>query len=190
MSDDSSEITFCKSSKKFIRLSLIVLLAIIVISNISYLFSTSDVSYITYVAKDIFDGLGLLVFLILYDLFEADCIKYDSNKFTINKSGMFRSRNETYNYSDIEKINYMPYIKLLTIKMKQEHTYADISTNIYSFSEFEKFLEILESHKEITKGFYIPMEGIDSKAKFFGLVLMLSVSLSFLSFAIYLRVTG
>lgn len=163
---------------------LYIFFAYILISNIRYLF-IDDSDYLLHLFKDFFYAFGMLIIWVIEDMFRTDCIIYDKTQFTINRGSLRPSQDtNNYNYNDIVKINYMPYLRLLTIKMKEENTYIDIATDNYSFAEFEPFLQILESYQPISRGFYIPDDGITTRTGkiiatvvviFFSMLIMLGV---------------
>jgi len=48
--------------------------------------------------------------------------------------------------------------------MKAENTYVDLVPSNYRFEAFEPFLEHLESYQPTSRGFYIPDDGIKTRA--------------------------
>jgi hypothetical protein len=182
-----SKTEFCKSRRKLVKQMVYVFLAVIIISNIKFLFTEDELSYLTHLFIDLFRGLFFLLVWIIFDMFETDCIHYDEVQFHIDKSGI-RSRQESFRFDDIVKINYKPYLRLLTIKMKQENSYVDLSPDNYAFKDFEQFLRVLESHKPISKGFYIPTDGIKSPTGFIIAGLITAIFLSLIVLGIYVQV--
>ena len=118
MSELKPKKSFCKNSKKIFKQFVYILLAITFISNLRYLF-VDETTYLSHLFGDLAYSLYALIFFIVESFFETDCIHYDDEKFLVDRGGL-RAFKETFKYADIEKINYMPYLRLLTIKVKND----------------------------------------------------------------------
>lgn len=156
------ENTFCKNSNKIFKQFIYVMLAYLIISNVRFLF-IEEQNYLFHLLSDLFYSIVALVIWIFEDYFKTDCIHYDAHYFNIDND-QEKNKNVSYRFDEIVKINYMPYVRVLTIKMQKQNTYVDISPYNYNFKEFEAFLEHLESYQPISRGFYIPHDGLESRA--------------------------
>lgn len=169
--------TFCTSKEKIVKQFILFFLVAMTISLVHYVFTQSVGSLI----EDIFDMLIIFVIWVIYDSKSRDCISYDTEMFTILKN---EDTETNHRFEDIVKINYMPYVKLLTITMKQEDTYLDISPIAYNFQELERFLDVLSTHQPITRGFYIP-SGIKTRHSLIFGVITLVVFSSLILFVMF-----
>ncbi len=164
--------TFCKNKKKIFKELVIVFLVILALSSIEHLFSDEGRSYLEHISENFFDMLFLFIIIFIFDFFNKDCIYYNESQFQIEK-GINESILQIYNYKDITKINYMPYLRLYTITMKQENTYIDFHPDHYDSNEFKKLLYILESYQPISKGFYMPSGGLNTPLAYVATVILL-----------------
>jgi hypothetical protein len=161
MQVNESTFSFCKSSKKMINQWVIMLLMLIGFFSIEYFFTDDSIAYIDFLYQGLFDPnlLFLLAILLVFEYFEKDCVQYGKNFFQIER-GIFDSEVQSFQFNDIKKINYMPYLRLYTITMKQENTYIDFNQGFYPNQKFQEFIMALETHQPISRGFYMPSGGI------------------------------
>lgn len=147
---------------------MLFLLVAGVISLVDYLIKHSFGTLI----EDISDLLIIFLIWVFFDSKTRECISYDAETFTLSKN----EEESRHRFEDIVKVNYMPYVKLLTITMKQEETHLDISPITYNFHELERFLDALSRHRPITRGFYVP-SGIKTRTGLiFGIITLVVFS--------------
>jgi len=155
------ETAFCKSSKKILRQSIYVILAYLFISNVRFIFVNEE-HYLLHLLSDFFYALFLLITWIIQDYFTTDCVEYNEISFHV-KGDNKDSRTSPYKFDEIIKVNYIPYVGILTIKMQGENRYIDLVPSNYRFEEFESFLKYIESYQPISRGFYIPDDGLKTR---------------------------
>jgi len=158
MENFTSTHTFCKSIKKILKEAIYIMVAYFFITNIRYLFIDAT-EYFEHVFTDFFYALFSFLITLILEFFITDCVDYDENYFWIRRSTQ-AEENSKYSFDDIVKINYMPYIRILTIKFKGENSFIDISPYNYKFQEFEPFLEKLERYQPITRKFEFLNNGL------------------------------
>lgn len=180
--------SFCKSTNKLIKEWIVVLLILISLFSVEYIFGTEGITYFQFLYQELFDFdlLSLLILLLLFYYFEKDCIQYDQNLFKIRR-GLQKAEYQTYKIEDIVKINYMPYLHLYTLTMKQEDTYIDFNAGFYPTEEFQKFLVVLQTEQPINRGFYMPSGVLSTPLTYAGALIFLGFLLLLIAIGLILR---